>query len=68
MPLPPCASDPLQPRAALAAQPAHGAEPWMPLAHDFQRDGAVVVRGVLDAGEVALLAQGIEANLAAPSR
>ena len=31
---------------------------------DFARDGAVVLRGVLSPTEVALLAQGIEANLA----
>ena len=34
---------------------------------DFQRDGAVVLRQVLDAAEVARLAQGIEHNLAHPS-
>ena len=34
--------------------------------HDYQRDGAVVIRGALDAGELALLERGIEANLAAP--
>lgn len=33
---------------------------------DYQRDGAVVIRGALDAGELALLERGIEANLAAP--
>ena len=30
---------------------------------DFQRDGAVVLRGVLSADQVAWLAQGIEHNL-----
>lgn len=36
------------------------------LVEGFARDGAVVVRGALSAAEVALLAEGIEANLAAP--
>jgi hypothetical protein len=35
---------------------------------DYQRDGAVVLRGVLNAEQVALLAQGIEHNLAHLSR
>lgn len=34
---------------------------------DFQRDGAVCLRGVLDDDEVALLRSGIDANLAQPS-
>jgi ectoine hydroxylase-related dioxygenase (phytanoyl-CoA dioxygenase family) len=33
---------------------------------DFNRDGAVVIRGALTAAELLLLTQGIEANLAAP--
>jgi len=33
----------------------------------FQRDGAVCLRGLLDAGELATLRRGIDANLAAPS-
>jgi ectoine hydroxylase-related dioxygenase (phytanoyl-CoA dioxygenase family) len=33
----------------------------------FQRDGAVVVRGLLTPGELALLEQGIDENLARPS-
>lgn len=33
----------------------------------YQHDGAVVLRGVLDAAEVQRLAHGIDANLAAPS-
>jgi ectoine hydroxylase-related dioxygenase (phytanoyl-CoA dioxygenase family) len=33
---------------------------------DFRRDGAVVLRGVLDAGQVERLARGIEHNLARP--
>jgi ectoine hydroxylase-related dioxygenase (phytanoyl-CoA dioxygenase family) len=33
----------------------------------FRRDGACVVRGLLDDAQVALLAQGVEENLAAPS-
>jgi len=33
----------------------------------FQRDGAVVLRGLLTAAEVTVLRQGIDANLAAPS-
>jgi ectoine hydroxylase-related dioxygenase (phytanoyl-CoA dioxygenase family) len=37
------------------------------LAADFARDGAVVLRGLLDAREQATLARGIDANLAAPS-
>lgn len=34
---------------------------------DFQRDGAVCIRQLLTPGEVALLKEGIDANLAAPS-
>ena len=34
---------------------------------DFQRDGAVCIRQLLNADEVALLRDGIDANLAAPS-
>ena len=34
---------------------------------DFQRDGAVCIRQLLTPGEIALLRDGIEANLAAPS-
>ena len=34
---------------------------------DFQRDGAVCIRQLLNADEVALLREGIDANLAAPS-
>ncbi len=34
---------------------------------EFQRDGAVCIRQLLDTDEVALLRDGIEANLAAPS-
>jgi ectoine hydroxylase-related dioxygenase (phytanoyl-CoA dioxygenase family) len=37
------------------------------LAAGFQRDGACVVRGLLDAQELARLEQGVERNLAAPS-
>jgi len=37
------------------------------VAADFRRDGACVVRGLLDEAQVALLAQGVEENLAAPS-
>jgi ectoine hydroxylase-related dioxygenase (phytanoyl-CoA dioxygenase family) len=37
------------------------------LVADYQRDGAVVLRGILGAAEVAVLARGIDANLAAPS-
>lgn len=33
----------------------------------YRRDGAVVLRGILDASEVATLQRGIDANLAAPS-
>jgi ectoine hydroxylase-related dioxygenase (phytanoyl-CoA dioxygenase family) len=33
---------------------------------NYQRDGAVVIRGVLGADELALLTRGIETNLAAP--
>ncbi len=33
---------------------------------EFQRDGAVVIRGALNAAEVALLTRGVEANLHAP--
>ena len=36
-------------------------------AADFARDGAVVLRGVLNSAQVQLLAQGIEHNLAHPS-
>jgi ectoine hydroxylase-related dioxygenase (phytanoyl-CoA dioxygenase family) len=38
----------------------------MSLHDEFQRDGAVVLRGVLTAGEIALLGQGMAANRAAP--
>ena len=34
---------------------------------DFRRDGACVVRGLLDDVQVARLSEGVEANLAAPS-
>lgn len=37
------------------------------LVQAFRRDGAVCVRGVFAAGEIALLERGIERNLAAPS-
>ena len=37
------------------------------LAQAFARDGAVCVRGLLNAEEVALLREGIDANIAAPS-
>lgn len=37
------------------------------LVQDFQRDGAVCIRQLLNADEIALLRDGIEANLAAPS-
>jgi ectoine hydroxylase-related dioxygenase (phytanoyl-CoA dioxygenase family) len=37
------------------------------LAHLFARDGAVVIRGALDATLIDALRQGIDANLAAPS-
>jgi ectoine hydroxylase-related dioxygenase (phytanoyl-CoA dioxygenase family) len=37
------------------------------VAADFRRDGACVVRGLLDEAQVARLAQGVEENLAAPS-
>ncbi|QSI28237.1 phytanoyl-CoA dioxygenase [Variovorax sp. RKNM96] len=37
------------------------------LVAQFQRDGAVCIRQLLTAGELALLRDGIEANLAAPS-
>ena len=37
------------------------------VAAEFRRDGACVVRGLLDAGEVAQLAEGVERNLAEPS-
>ena len=38
-----------------------------PVAADFRRDGACVVRGLLDDAQVARLAQGVEENLVAPS-
>jgi ectoine hydroxylase-related dioxygenase (phytanoyl-CoA dioxygenase family) len=38
-----------------------------PLIEDFRRDGAVCVRQALSPDEVALLREGIDANLAAPS-
>jgi hypothetical protein len=46
-------------RAAAVAPPSAAAA--------FQRDGAVCLRGVLTPAEVARLARGIDANLAAPS-
>ena len=39
----------------------------MTAAADFRRDGACVVRGLLDDEEVALLREGVERNLAEPS-
>jgi ectoine hydroxylase-related dioxygenase (phytanoyl-CoA dioxygenase family) len=39
----------------------------MNAARDFQRDGAVCLRGVLNPERVALLRAGVEANIAAPS-
>ena len=38
-----------------------------PVAAAFRRDGACVVRGLLDEAQVARLAEGVEENLAAPS-
>jgi ectoine hydroxylase-related dioxygenase (phytanoyl-CoA dioxygenase family) len=46
-------------RGAALATPA--------LAQAYQRDGAVVLRGLLNPAEVARLREGIDANLAAPS-
>ena len=37
------------------------------MVEDFHRDGAVCIRQLLTADEIALLREGIEANLAAPS-
>ena len=37
------------------------------MAADFQRDGACVVRGLLDEHEVARLQEGVEQNLSRPS-
>ncbi|MGH6640149.1 MAG: phytanoyl-CoA dioxygenase family protein, partial [Polaromonas sp.] len=37
------------------------------MVQDFQRDGAICIRQLLTADEIALLRDGIEANLAAPS-
>jgi hypothetical protein len=37
------------------------------VAADFRRDGACVVRGLLDPAQVDRLAQGVEENLADPS-
>ena len=37
------------------------------MVQDFQRDGAICLRQLLNADEVALLREGIDANLAAPS-
>lgn len=62
MPAPvPAPGDPHAP----APGPA-GEGSWAGLAADFAREGAVVVRAALGPAEVALLAEGIEANLAAP--
>ncbi|MEY3253363.1 MAG: hypothetical protein RL227_2336 [Pseudomonadota bacterium] len=49
----------------LTARARHVVTPRV--AADFARDGAVVLRGLLDTTEQATLARGIEANLAAPS-
>jgi ectoine hydroxylase-related dioxygenase (phytanoyl-CoA dioxygenase family) len=46
-------------RAAAIATPG--------LVEAYQRDGAVCLRGLLNAGELATLTRGIDANLAAPS-
>jgi ectoine hydroxylase-related dioxygenase (phytanoyl-CoA dioxygenase family) len=48
-----------------APQAGFGVEPTQVEA--FQRDGAVVLRGLLTSAEVELLRNGIDANLAAPS-
>ena len=41
---------------------------WLPeTANDYQRDGAVVLRGVLTPAQVERLAEGVEHNLAHPS-
>lgn len=52
-------------RTALAARAAAAVTP--DVVADFQRDGAVRLRGILQPDEVARLARGIDANLAAPS-
>lgn len=49
-----------------AAAAVHGL-PDGPAVEAFRRDGAVVLRGVLDADWLAVLERGIEANLAVPS-
>lgn len=54
------------PRPATLAARAAAAAPEA-LVQAFQRDGAVLLRGLLTADEVARLARGIDANLAAPS-
>ena len=46
-------------RAAAATPPA--------LVAAWQRDGAICLRGLLNADELAVLRRGIDANLAAPS-
>lgn len=51
-------------RSTFAARAASVVTPDLVAA--FQRDGAVCLRGILDAAEVAALARGIDANLAAP--
>ena len=51
--------------ASLAARAAAVVTPELVAA--FQRDGAVCLRGILQPDEVAVLARGIDANLAAPS-
>ena len=51
--------------ASLARRAAAAATP--DLVADYQRDGAVCLRGLLTADELAALRRGIDANLAAPS-
>ena len=61
----PCTSQPpaaASPRGARAAALVD-----QTLQHDYARDGAVCLRGLLSADEVALLREGIDANLARPS-
>jgi hypothetical protein len=54
------------PAAAAPGTTRHGL-PDDATVETFLRDGAVVLRGVLDAGALAVLERGIEVNLAAPS-
>src|SRR5262245_57077149 len=54
-------------RGVILRRPMTSLSPLDELAASFQRDGACVVRGLLEPSEVELLAAGVERNMAEPS-